>query len=150
MSGGSSRCSRTCIENAVRHTPPGGSITVTAAPLTDGRIERRACTTRAPSSPPRISRASSSASSRSIAPARAKAAAAASGSPSSREIVEAHGGTVRAESDEDIGTSFIVTLPDPGRLERRNGRASTPQPRSGRRPRPRPTAEKPLPTDART
>ena len=65
-----------------------------------------------------------------------------------REIVEAHGGFVRAESDDDIGTSFIVTLPDPGPLERRNGRASTPQPRSGRRA--RPAAEKPLPTDART
>ena len=131
------------LENAVRHTPQGGSINITAHRMT-GRPHRGLGAQHRLRHPrARISRASSSASSRSTAPAPARAAAAASASRSSAEIVEAHGGFVRAESDDDIGTAFIVTLPDPGPLERRNGRASTPQPRSGRRA--RPAAEKPLP-----
>jgi signal transduction histidine kinase len=40
------------------------------------------------------------------------------------EIVEAHGGTVRAKSDERTGTEFTITLPPAVSRERRGARAA--------------------------
>ena len=137
------------LENAVRHTPQGGSINVTAHRMTDGRIEVSVHNTGSVIPAEDLPRVFERFFQVDRARAR-KGGSSGLGLAIVREIVEAHGGFVRAESDDDIGTSFIVTLPDPGPLERRNGRASTPQPRSGRGARPRPTAENPLPTDART
>jgi len=56
------------------------------------------------------------------------------------EIVEAHGGTVRAESSIRYGTEFIVTLPNPLKSELKNGRVAAAEDsksrRGARRPRP--------------
>jgi two-component system, NtrC family, sensor kinase len=37
------------------------------------------------------------------------------GLPLTRQIVEAHGGTIRCESEKNVGTAFVITLPLPER-----------------------------------
>lgn len=112
------------IENAVRHTPRGGVVTVTATTAGDGGVrigvhnsgsvipaadlprvfERFFQVDRA-----RVRRGGSSGLGLSIV----------------REIVEAHGGHVYAESSELRGTEFIVMFPNPVRGEAASGRPPT-------------------------
>jgi signal transduction histidine kinase len=125
------------IENAVRHTPPGGTVTVTAASLADGSVQASVHNTGSfipPEDLPRVFE-------RFFQVDRARARKGGSsglGLSIVSEIVEAHGGRVRAESTARYGTKFIVTLPNPQRSEVKNGRVAADEearPRRGPRPR---------------
>ncbi len=98
------------IDNAVRHTPVGGLITISALTLRDGRIEvgvHNTGSTIPNDDLPRVFE-------RFFQVDRARARKGGSsglGLSIVRQIVEAHGGSVRVVSDEERGTEFIVTLP---------------------------------------
>jgi signal transduction histidine kinase len=110
------------IENAVRHTPPGGRITVSAFPLRDGQASIGIHNTGSfipMEDLPRVFE-------RFFQVDRARARKGGSsglGLSIVREIVEAHGGSVRAVSTPADGTEFIVILPAATAQEARNGRA---------------------------
>jgi signal transduction histidine kinase len=123
------------LQNAVRHTPPGGRISINAVRLRDGRIAVGVHNTGSyiPAEDlPRVFE-------RFFQVDRARARRGGSsglGLSIVREIVEAHGGTVHAESDEHTGTEFVVTLPS---AERSPSRGRTPANASEK---PRRTAKK--------
>jgi len=111
------------VENAVRHTPPGGDIALSAHVERDGSV---AVTVHNSGSHipaedlPRVFE-------RFFQVDRARARKGGSsglGLSIVAEIVEAHGGTVRAASDPATGTDFIVTLPPATGDAPRNGRAA--------------------------
>lgn len=109
------------LENALRHTPPGGLISVRATRERDGSIRVGVHNTGSyipPEDLPRVFE-------RFFQVDRARARKGGSsglGLSIVAEIVEAHGGTVYAESNEETGTEFVVVLPDPQKAEVRNGR----------------------------
>jgi signal transduction histidine kinase len=98
------------LQNAVRHTPPGGSIAVTALVKRDGKVEIVVHNTGsyiAPEDLPRVFE-------RFYQVDRARTRRAGSsglGLAIVKEIVDAHGGTVRAVSSQETGTEFIIELP---------------------------------------
>jgi signal transduction histidine kinase len=110
------------IENAVRHTPREGTIIVRADTAPDGaaRVGVHNTGSVIPAEDlPRVFE-------RFFQVDRARARRGGSsglGLSIVAEIVEAHGGRVRAESSEREGTTFIVTLPPSGRPAARDGRA---------------------------
>jgi len=108
------------IENAVRHTPRGGVITVSAITQRDGQICIGVHNTGSVIPPEDLSRVFERFFQVDRARAR-KGGSSGLGLAIVAEIVEAHGGSVRVVSDIDRGTEFIVTLPP-----------ATPQPRTGR------------------
>ncbi len=120
------------IENAVRHTPRGGAITLTAQGQRNGEISIGVHNTGSyipPEDLPRVFE-------RFFQVDRARARKGGSsglGLSIVSEIVEAHGGTVRAASDRDNGTEFIVTLPSAPMTERA-GRTLGSDARKPRRP----------------
>jgi two-component system sensor histidine kinase BaeS len=93
------------VANAVRHTPAGGTITL-AAQAVDGRLELSVADSGAgilPENLPRVfERFWTSGKCRGCAGL---------GLAISRAIVEAHGGTMRAESLPGQGATFTFTLP---------------------------------------
>jgi signal transduction histidine kinase len=100
---------RNLLTNALQHTPGGGSVTLRARPA-DGVVEFSVCDT-GPGIPAehlalvfeRFHR---------VDPSRARATGGAGlGLAIVRRLVEAHGGTVRVESEEGKGASFSFTLP---------------------------------------
>jgi signal transduction histidine kinase len=121
------------IDNAIRHTPQGGRISVSASVLRGGEVEvtvHNTGSTIPPEDLPRVFE-------RFFQVDRARARRGGSsglGLSIVSEIVEAHRGTVRAVSDPERGTEFIVTLPSAAALGGRNGRA--PAPADKQRPRP--------------
>jgi signal transduction histidine kinase len=131
------------IENAVRHTPRDGTITISAGMEPDGAMRVGVHNTGSiiPAEDlPRVFE-------RFFQVDRARARKGGSsglGLSIVSEIVEAHGGSVRAESDAASGTEFIVTLPPATPVNGRNGHPGAPgeakQKRSHRR-RPDPTEQ---------
>jgi signal transduction histidine kinase len=110
------------LQNAVRHTPSGGVITVRAFTERDGRVSVGVHNTGSYIAPEDLSRVFERF--YQVDPARSrKPGSSGLGLAIVAEIVEAHGGTVRAVSDEQSGTEFIVTLPASDAKERRNHRA---------------------------
>ena len=121
------------IDNAVRHTPPDGTINVTAEVQRNGYVSvgvHNSGSVIPEEDLPRVFE-------RFFQVDRARARKGGSsglGLAIVAEIVEAHGGTVRAVSGADRGTEFIVTLPPASVSQARNGRGvaakdpSKPQP----------------------
>jgi len=123
------------IENAVRHTPHGGTIRVSARRAGDGAVQASVHNTGSVIPAEDLSRVFERFFQVDRARAR-KGGSSGLGLSIVAEIVEAHGGSVRAVSDATTGTEFIVTLPDPARADLRNGRpASIESGRANRQPR---------------
>jgi signal transduction histidine kinase len=99
------------VDNAVRHTPAGGSVTMTAA-ANDGHIQLSVHNTGSvipPESLPHVFDRFFQAD-----PAGARADANTGlGLAITKEIVQAHGGSVEAKSSVEDGTRFTITLPAP-------------------------------------
>jgi len=111
------------IENAARHTPRGGSVVVSAETTPDGKarvgVHNTGSVIPAEDLPRVFERFFQ------VDRARArKGGSSGLGLAIVAEIVEAHGGTVRAESAEHVGTEFIVTLPPSTDVPSRRGRPS--------------------------
>ncbi len=100
------------MDNAITHTPPGGQILVRAAPA-NGGIEISVRDTGKGIPPEDLSRIFERFYQVDKSRARAGRQGTGLGLTISKEIVEAHGGTIRAESSEGKGTTFLVWLPLP-------------------------------------
>ncbi|MEX2246232.1 MAG: HAMP domain-containing sensor histidine kinase [Dehalococcoidia bacterium] len=111
------------IENALRHTPRGGVVTVSGVALRSNQVTVGVHNTGSfipPDDLPRVFE-------RFFQVDRARAGGSSGlGLAIVSEIVEAHGGNVRAISNATNGTEFIVTLPTTAPQEARNGRAAAP------------------------
>lgn len=95
------------LDNAFRHTPAGGLVRLTARPLTDGRVEIAVADSGEGMPPEALSHIFDRFYQVNGSPRRGTGL----GLAISREIVHAHGGEIRAESIQGVGTRFIVTLP---------------------------------------
>jgi signal transduction histidine kinase len=96
------------IDNAVRHTPKGGSITVRAA-AQNGAVRVAVHNTGSyipPDELPRIFERFFQAD-----PSRTRGKGAGLGLAIASEVVQAHRGAISASSDQQDGTEFVVTLP---------------------------------------
>ena len=112
------------IDNAVRHTPADGTINVSAEILRTGYINVGVHNTGSVIPADDLPRVFE----RFFQVDRARARRGGSsglGLSIAAEIVEAHGGSVRAISDAERGTEFIVTLPPASVTVARNGRAAS-------------------------
>jgi signal transduction histidine kinase len=120
------------LQNAVRHTPGGGVITISAKPAKDGNVVVSVHNTG--SFIPREDLARVFERFFQVDRARVrKGGSTGLGLSIVKEIVEAHGGSVRAVSSADRGTEFVVELPSRAAATRRQRRAQT-APRSKARP----------------
>ncbi|MDP9238152.1 MAG: ATP-binding protein [Chloroflexota bacterium] len=128
------------IENAVRHTPRGGILTVGAVRLAGGSVQATVHNTGSVIPPEDLSRVFERFFQVDRARAR-KGGSSGLGLSIVAEIVEAHGGTVRAESSIRYGTEFIVTLPNPQTSELKNGRVTAAEQSKSRRGANRPRTE---------
>jgi signal transduction histidine kinase len=118
------------IENAVRHTPRDGTVTISAAMEPDGAMRIGVHNTGSVIPPEDLPRVFERFFQVDRARAR-KGGSSGLGLSIVSEIVEAHGGAVRAESDQRSGTEFIVTLPT---VPPQNGRADASDDPKPRRP----------------
>ncbi len=126
------------IENAVRHTPTGGLVTVAAVTLADGGVQASVHNTGSMIPTDDLPRVFERFFQVDRARTR-KGGSSGLGLSIVAEIVEAHGGNVRVQSSLHAGTEFIVTLPNPLKSDVRNGRVAmvdAPKPRRVRRPHP--------------
>ena len=98
------------LENAVRHTPNGGNINVSASVARSGKIDVVVHNTGSYIPPEDVERVFERFFQVDRARAR-KGGSSGLGLAIVAEIVEAHGGTVSVQSDVEAGTQFIVTLP---------------------------------------
>jgi two-component system, OmpR family, sensor histidine kinase ResE len=110
------------LQNAVRHTPSGGEITVRATTERDGRVSVTVHNTGSYIPPEDLTRVFERFFQVDRARAR-KGGSSGLGLAIVSEIIEAHGGTVSAKSDERTGTVFTVTLP-PSSARTRRARAA--------------------------
>jgi two-component system OmpR family sensor kinase len=101
------------IDNSVAHTPAGGKVTVVARPAAENVVEVTVTDTGEGIPPEAISRIFERFyqvdRSRKRAPERGRSAGL--GLAITKEIVEAHGGTLTAESVVGLGSKFTVCLP---------------------------------------
>ncbi|MEX2227731.1 MAG: HAMP domain-containing sensor histidine kinase [Dehalococcoidia bacterium] len=118
------------MENAVRHTPARGDIALSANVERDGGVSVRVHNSGSHIPAEDLPRVFERFFQVDRARVR-KGGSSGLGLSIVAEIVEAHGGTVRAVSDAESGTDFIVTLPPATGDPPRNGRA----PQSGQKPR---------------
>jgi len=121
------------IENAIRHTPRDGTITVNAGMEPDGSVRVGVHNTGSVIPAEDLPRVFERFFQVDRARAR-KGGSSGLGLSIVSEIVEAHGGTVRAESGEHGGTEFIVVLPPATRQNVRAGRAAPDDAKAPRRP----------------
>jgi signal transduction histidine kinase len=101
-----SRVVSNLVANAVRHTPSGGTVRVTAAPVAD-MIEYTVSDTGEGIPPEYLDRVFE----RFAQVPGATAGGAGLGLPIARKIVEAHGGRISVESEPRKGTTFRFTVP---------------------------------------
>ncbi len=113
------------LQNAVRHTPAGGEITVRASTERDGRVSISVHNTGSYIPAEDLSRVFERFFQVDRARAR-KGGSSGLGLAIVSEIVEAHGGTVAATSDERTGTEFTITLPPADPRARRGARTTLP------------------------
>ncbi len=112
------------LQNAVRHTPRDGTITVSARTLSGGHVSIGVHNTGSVIPKEDLPRVFERFFQVDRARAR-KGGSSGLGLSIVTEIVEAHGGTVRAVSSESGGTEFIVILPSDQMSDVRNGRLLT-------------------------
>jgi signal transduction histidine kinase len=108
------------VDNALKHTPEGGRVTVAAQLLTPSGAQRHG------KMPPQVIEVAVSDSGQGIPPedlarvferfyqvdkSRKRSGSIGLGLAIAREIVEAHGGSIKAESIVGLGTRFTVVLP---------------------------------------
>jgi signal transduction histidine kinase len=115
------------LDNALKHTPAGGKVQITARPVSGSSVARRwpdfgpqspglawaevSVTDSGPGIPPEdLARIFERFYQVDKSRARRKGGAGL-GLAIAREIVESHGGTIKAESVMGLGSRFIVTLP---------------------------------------
>lgn len=98
------------IENAVRHTPRGGVVTLSASKLRSGEVSIGVHNTGSFIPREDVSRVFERFFQVDRARAR-KGGSSGLGLSIVAEIIEAHGGRVSVESDEERGTEFTVVLP---------------------------------------
>jgi len=105
------------LANAIRHTPEGGAISIEAAPA-DGGVRLSVCDTGPgidPSDLPHIfDRFYRADASRTVDPGAPDEGNSGLGLPIAKALVEAHGGTIWAESEPGRGTCIRFTLPSAG------------------------------------
>jgi two-component system OmpR family sensor kinase len=98
------------LDNGVSHTPPGGNVTLGAGLVGDGRVVEVTVTDSGSGIPaeeiPRIFERFYQ-----VDKARKRGRGAGLGLAITKEIVEAHGGTIRAESVVGLGSKLSVCLP---------------------------------------
>jgi signal transduction histidine kinase len=107
------------LSNAFKFTPRGGQVQLTAAPL-DGAVQLRVVDTGAgipPDQLPRIFQKFFQADNQSKASGKGTGL----GLAIAKEIVEAHGGSITAESTVGEGTTFTIVIPEKADM-RRTGR----------------------------
>lgn len=112
------------LQNAVRHTPRGGVITISGHTLAGGHVSIGVHNTGSVIPREDLPRVFE----RFFQVDRARTRKGGSGGLGLSivtEIVEAHGGTVRAVSSEASGTEFLVILPSDQMSDVRNGRVTT-------------------------
>jgi signal transduction histidine kinase len=97
------------IDNAVRHTPKGGNITVRAA-ANNGMVRVAVRNTGSYIPPEELSRVFERFFQRDQSRTRGNGGAGL-GLAIATEVVQAHRGTISATSDQSEGTEFVVTLP---------------------------------------
>jgi signal transduction histidine kinase len=115
------------LDNALKHTPAGGRVTLSAAVVPDG-VEVAVRDT-GPGIPPedlqRIFERFYQ-----VDKSRARSGGVGLGLTITKEIVEAHGGGIRAESVVGLGSKFVVRLPpaqpDDTTIARRRGKTPPP------------------------
>lgn len=112
------------LQNAVRHTPHNGTITISARTLPGGHVSVGVHNTGSVIPKEDLPRVFERFFQVDRARAR-KGGSSGLGLSIVSEIVEAHGGTVRAVSSETGGTEFIVILPSDQMSDVRNGRVTT-------------------------
>jgi signal transduction histidine kinase len=112
------------LQNAVRHTPHSGTITISARTLPGGHVSVGVHNTGSVIPKEDLPRVFERFFQVDRARAR-KGGSSGLGLSIVNEIVEAHGGTVRAVSSETGGTEFIVILPSDQMSDVRNGRLTT-------------------------
>lgn len=112
------------LQNAVRHTPRGGTITISARTLAGGHVSIGVHNTGSVIPREDLPRVFERFFQVDRARVR-KGGSSGLGLSIVTEIVEAHGGTVRAVSSESGGTEFIVILPSDQMSDVRNGRMLT-------------------------
>ncbi len=103
---------RNLLDNAVRVTPRGGRVTVT---LRDDAAGPGLAVSDAGPGIPAADRARIFERFATLDPARGRAGGAGLGLAIAREIVQAHGGTIRVEDREPHGSTFVVVLPPAAR-----------------------------------
>jgi signal transduction histidine kinase len=130
------------LQNAVRHTPAGGAVTVRAGVERDGRVTVGVHNTGSYIPPEDLSRVFERFFQVDRARSR-KPGSSGLGLAIVSEIVEAHGGTVTATSNEQTGTEFIVTLPPASRRDARAPRPAAAEGKNPKRTTPRPEAPAP-------
>jgi signal transduction histidine kinase len=99
------------VDNAVRHTPAGGAVTMRSA--ADNGHVTLSVHNNGPAIPPEAMPHIFERFFQADPAGASKDANTGLGLAITREIVEAHGGDVRATSSEDAGTEFVITLPVP-------------------------------------
>ena len=136
------------LQNAVRHTPPGGVITINAKVLAGGHVSISVHNTGSHIPAEDLARVFERFFQVDRARTR-KGGSSGLGLSIVKEIVEAHGGTVRAVSSEERGTEFIVVLPNPRSAEARSARRPASQEKPRRKTPARtdePVVERPVPS----
>lgn len=118
------------LQNAVRHTPQGGLIAISAKTIAGGHVSISVHNTGSYIPKEDIARVFERFFQVDRARTR-KGGSSGLGLSIVKEIVEAHGGTVRAVSSEERGTEFIVVLPNANSPEARALRAATAAAASG-------------------
>lgn len=132
------------LQNAVRHTPTGGLITISAKVAKSGNVTVSVHNTGSVIPQQDLKRVFERFFQVDRARVR-KGGSSGLGLSIVKQIVEAHGGTVRAVSSEERGTEFIVELPSrraAGGRQRRG--APAPRPKAQRPVAEEPVAERPV------